>query len=398
MKRLSEFLFVALTAILCCSCSQGVRVRYVSEESRIQDFSNLKLQVFMESSGSMNGYLCAGSQLKDAVYGYVGALAAIVDTVELNYINSKVIPYGDDLKFFVRDLTSQHLRSVSGNTGHSDIASMFEAILNRTDENTVSIFVSDCILDVPEGEASNYYVNRSLDIKNAFQSKIRKEKDLSVIVLRLESVFDGWYFYAKGKEYLKKEKRPYFMFVIGGKDALAYLNRNVSIQEIPHGVANYFALTSGGIVPFQITNRSGVSMGNTCECRPDRDGFYRILLKADLSSALQETGALCQLDRYRLRYRTTVLEEVVPLQDEASGYTHLMQIAISPNAKSCAERLALHAEMLPVWLDAVHDDSGKDIRSHLDETTGIKYIIEGVAGAYDGVDVLATMDFVVENH
>ena len=49
------------------------------------------LKVYVENSGSMNGYMHAGTQLTDVLYDYVSLLGTRVDTVELNYLNSEVV-------------------------------------------------------------------------------------------------------------------------------------------------------------------------------------------------------------------------------------------------------------------------------------------------------------------
>ena len=50
----------------------------------------------------MDGYMCDGAELKDAIYGYVSKLNSFSDTTELNYINSQIIPYKKGLKSFIR--------------------------------------------------------------------------------------------------------------------------------------------------------------------------------------------------------------------------------------------------------------------------------------------------------
>ena len=52
---------------------------------------SIVLKVYMENSGSMNGYMCTGSTLKDAVFDYISDLSKKVKKTELNYINTKII-------------------------------------------------------------------------------------------------------------------------------------------------------------------------------------------------------------------------------------------------------------------------------------------------------------------
>ena len=54
---------------------------------------NPLLKVFIENSGSMDGYMCDGSQLKDAIYDYISDINMVSSKSKLYYINSMLIPY-----------------------------------------------------------------------------------------------------------------------------------------------------------------------------------------------------------------------------------------------------------------------------------------------------------------
>ena len=62
------------------------------------------------------------------------------------------------------------------------------------------------------------------------------------------------------------------------------------------------------------------------------------------------------------------------------------------------EQLRLIKQEVPSWLEAVNDDTGKEVRKNLEKTTGIKYIIGGIADAYKDDKVLADIKFnIVKN-
>ena len=143
VKLLVKVLLVSIIFLNISCGSRDVTVTWSSIEGSAQS-NNFKLKVFIENSGSMDGYMCPGSELKDAVYSYASSLSSYADTTELNYINSRIIPYRYDMRRFIKDLDPYHFHVAGGNTSNSDISAMFESILNQTDDHTVSIFVSDC--------------------------------------------------------------------------------------------------------------------------------------------------------------------------------------------------------------------------------------------------------------
>ena len=77
------------------------------------------LNVYMENSGSMDGYMCSGSMLKDAVYDYVSDAKKATTVCNLYYINSQVIPYNGPLDSYIKDLTPTSFAKAGGNRSNT---------------------------------------------------------------------------------------------------------------------------------------------------------------------------------------------------------------------------------------------------------------------------------------
>jgi len=396
--QLIATIILVIIVSLNVSCgSRNVTVTWDSIQPSVSSH-NFKLKVFVENSGSMDGYMCNGSELKDAIYGYASTLSSYADSTELNYINSKIIPYRNEIKSFIRNLDPHHFHIAGGNTSNSDIAAMFESILNQTDNNTVSIFVSDCILDVPNGDATDFFENRSIDVRNAFTRHLNKHTDLGVEIFRLESTFKGWYYYSIGREFLDNVKRPYYMWIIGNKNILAYVNKQVPFTEIKHGVKNYFAFSSNSVVPFEITNTKSMAKGNQCIPTKKRNGDYEFLIKTNFQSTLQGIDVLSNTSNYNTITPDITVNGVTELTGPSSSlYSHMIRVIITNTSKSFAERISLKPLSVPVWLEEANDDSGKDVKRNIDKTTGIKYLIQGVADAYKKQEQLMEIKFVINN-
>ena len=73
------------------------------------------LNIYVENSGSMNGYMCDGSNLKDAVYDYVSDLKKNTNKCDLYYINSQIIPCKDSLDDYIKNLTPSSFAKAGGN-------------------------------------------------------------------------------------------------------------------------------------------------------------------------------------------------------------------------------------------------------------------------------------------
>lgn len=381
------FGFIVLLLFSLTGCGKPKITWTPSDPS--QNRTNPQLKVYLENSGSMDGYMCQGSELKDAIYGYVSSLSSNVDSVQLNYINTEIIPYHNNLESFIRDLNPAVFAKAGGDRGNSDIAAMLRSILNKTDDKTISIFVSDCILDVPDGSAENYFINRQIEIRNAFTQALKRNPDLGVEIFRMESNFNGIYYYSSGHERLTDHERPYYMFIVGNKHILADINRKVSFSSIPHGIEDYYAYTSTCEVPFEITNQYGIGNPKGTECS---NGEFRV--NVDLSATLQQDDVLNETKNYKNQSPFIRLKEISGIKDRNSAYTHVLTYSIRNNVKPMAELVILSQSSLPDWIDEANDDTGANVTSHLKQTTGIKYIINGIADAYNNTP-LATFKFVI---
>lgn len=399
MKKNAVLLPSAVLLLLVMQIMQGCRdfrVTWTPVMYPSQDMEHPIVNVYIENSGSMDGYMCDGAELKDAVYSYVSTSGSYADTVKLNYINSQVVPFNGSIKEFIGELNVASFKRVCGNKTNSDIANMFEMILKNMGKKDISIFVSDCILDVPQGDAKDYLVNRQIEIRNALVKKLQENNDLGVEIFRMESKFNGMYYYYKGGEKLKDVKRPYYMWIFGDKHILAKLNRKVPFTEIKHGVKDYFAFSTFEEVPFEVTNQFGL-VQNPCKCKTAKNGMYTIKIQADLSSMLQMESMISDATRYKTQNPRVHVVSIEKINESKDKNTHVLTLNIEKGTKACGEYIKFVRPESPYWLDDANDETGDSIMKHLTQTTGIKNIILGVSDAYRDHTELAGMKIVINN-
>ena len=180
----------------------------------------------------------------------------------LYYINSKIILYNGELKSYIKDLTPQSFARAGGNRGNTDLRDIIEKIIRANGKQTVSVFVSDCILDIPEN-AIDFFGNCQVSIKNTFNEALSANPDLGVEIIKLDSKFDGYWYCGHNRELLKDAKRPYYIWIIGSQKYLAEFNKKVPIENIIGGIKEYSAYAAPQKIPFDmnrstyVTNHSG---------------------------------------------------------------------------------------------------------------------------------------------
>ena len=369
---------VCLIAVLySASCSRSTIVEIQSSPSTVSKQVKPKVKVFLENSGSMDGYMCDGSELKDGIYSYLSAINNYADTMQLYYINSELIPQRSSLKQYIHNLTPSNFKLAGGNRAFSDIPELFENFLSQVGENTIGIYISDCILDIPNHAAPDFLNMTRTDIQNAFTDKCKKIKDLAVCVYQLESMFKGNYYFPKGGSKAFDGKRPYYMIVVGQRSLLVDLRGNVSDETITHGVKNYCAFTNG--CGANAILRKGGSTTDQLELKIKKDGRYYFDVLVDFDGTLQDNKYLADVRNYDWINTTKLsIDNINQVTSTTSDYSHVMTLSVDDNVFS--DMIQLKNAGLPAWVADSSDPNGDSIANG--KTFGIDCIIGGISDAF----------------
>ena len=81
----------------------------------------------------MDGYVKGNTGFEQSIYAYLTELQInkIVDSLNLNYVNSRIIPLGNDVEKFIHNIEPIDFRKHGGNLGTSDIAIVLDSVLSR---------------------------------------------------------------------------------------------------------------------------------------------------------------------------------------------------------------------------------------------------------------------------
>lgn len=387
---ISVFLVIAIIVAITSCKKLKMEVAYEPVKSEIKS-NPPYLRVFIENSGSMDGYMCNGSQLKDAIYDYVSDLNKFVKSADLNYINSQIIPYHGGLTSYIKDLNPSSFRMAGGDTSSSDLGSIIGNVLSTVNDSTVSIFVSDCILDLPSKDAVKFLTNCEIRIKNEVISAQKRVPNLGIEILKLSSDFSGKYFYPNGEvEMLTDVKRPYYIWIMGDKNYLAKLNSEIPLSMLDkYGLEGSVSFSNASAIPFEIQNR-GLT-GNVII--PTGRGDYQATVLADFRSTLQPDVAIQEKTNYNFNNPNLTIESISPITAKDSKFTHVINFTILKGITVPDECLTLKMPDLPVWINQSNDESGVNVQKNLSKTTGIKYLIQGIADAYKTEEVSGRMKF-----
>lgn len=368
-------LFV-MSLFLTVGCSNGWKLKVEGGEQQKTD-KQFAVKVYIENSGSMNGYLCNGAEFKDAIYSYLTAFNGYATDVDLNYINAQTVPMNATLSQLIPQLTPEAFGSVEGNHANTDFKQILSEVINSVKEDTVVIFTSDCIMDMPKGNASGFLNITRTDINNIVSQKLKSMPTLSFCIYQLESKYEGTYYYPKGGKIDYEGVRPVYLWVVGTQENLAFVNRNIPNTKIQHGFKNYCSFAPTTTFPATLFSARG-NMQDIVLKTKDRNGTYSCVLKLDLSRSLQLEEDLQYLDNYYTDKNLLQIKSVTALP-ATDAFTHSFALEIPEQAFS--DWMHVKKLELPSWVEDLNGT--RDDSLEVDKTFSIKYIIGGVADAYE---------------
>lgn len=350
------------------------------------------VNVYIENSGSMNGYVKGVTEFEQAVYNYLTdiKISEITDSLNLFYINNKVIPQGSDIEDFILKLEPSSFQAKGGDLGTSDISNVLKSILSETKENEIAILVTDGIFSPGIGkDAAQYLVNQQIGIKNNMAEYIKLYPNTAIVVYQLSSQFDGYYYNREDSKTYIKSQRPFYIWVIGQLEHLNKLCHKVPESKFKgSGIQNVFSITAGNkAVDYAVKMGSGkfdldksapkTTIKNLRKDTRGKQNTARFSVNANLSWFLLDDKYLQGVYNYEISnkdFNLTINKAV----SKDFGYTHQLNFSSGSVHKGIVS-VKLKTQ-IPQWVEDLNDNDGS--RSIDGKTYGIKYQINGIYEAF----------------
>ena len=161
------------------------------------ELEKAEIKVFIENSGSMDGYVRNTTEFEAALSDLLVQIQYKYDkeNLNVNFINTKIYPSEiDEVNKFVEKLEPSKAPYKVGNRSVSKLNEILEIILDSTNQENISILISDCIYSLDKGKDTEGALEFQKSLtKGAFLEK-SKEFDFSTIVLKMNSKFNGNYY------------------------------------------------------------------------------------------------------------------------------------------------------------------------------------------------------------
>jgi hypothetical protein len=374
------------------------------------------VNVYIENSGSMAGYMSGYSGFKDAVGNYLTDISSsnVAKDLNLFFINKSAQLVGYDVNTYLTKLTT------SCNAATSDIAQIFQNVLSQTDNNAVSVFITDGIFSPEKGkDAAQYLKQQQMNIKSAVAKYLDSFPATAIVVYQLSSKFDGYYYNSNNTKKKISEPRPYYIWVIGNIQHITLLKLGIpessfkgsgiqhSFTQIPslqQEIPDYAILNSPKFGSFERNKKSPkTSIYNIERAKSgEHKGDFMITVGMDVSlfKLLLGEEFLLNTNSYNRLIEKATNDtiwfgemNIFPNTTSGTKHTHNLQMLFKQDTKIPSDTLIVALiNRMPQWVSDVNDDDG--LTPVTDKTFGIKYLVEGVYEAYRmRGNVYATMKF-----
>jgi len=368
------------------------------------------INVFVENSGSMNGYLDdPNTQFKNSVYSLLSRLKLFVDDDSLNlyFVNSKdKLLYKNasvsDIELFKNILNPTEFKQIAHqmhtSLGSTDLNDLVKRNIAKVDNKNLSVFISDCIYSPGNGiDANQFLADQKNGVFLTFASEL-KNKSLAIILLQVKGSFKGVYFDHDNRNIPIENniERPFYIWFIGTSEQINAIYEDKMIERIDGGYLHKLAVQKiDDIQRFNNKIQPNPKIGSfsnrelrdfiiedsRIETNGKDEGYFGFNVAVNYSNSIQNSEFFMDKSNYKIsnpNYTFDIIET-----SKTPGYTHIIKF----KTKNLVEE-DLELKMIgkcPSWVinSTSNDDSGIATDNvEQSKTFGLKYLVEGVCDAF----------------
>jgi hypothetical protein len=352
---------------------------------------------FIDNSGGMFGYVSQGSEFVKAISELTQKPMFITENVskDFNFINGtrnlQVTNFGDEPNRF-----NSRLNPVDFNVGNiqgNDLNAMFQYVLSKVNDDTLSIFVSDYIYDIQQkdGNALAPLIVEGRETRRTFLQKL-SEKNIQTLIIRMESTFKGVYYHGvQSGRFNLEAKRPYFIYIFGENEILNKYFSDVYINGLA-GYMNHYRFfvpkedqIQYEVIAYNMIGSYRVDRGNRKTInrpRPFRDQF-QFSIAVDFSSLSLTDQYLMDTYNYETTHNYTITNIERYDMGLVTSFEPNYVITFKTTSFSLGDFELKLKNNTPDWFKDLSTDDDSDIISTIDKTFGFSHLIDGIQGAYE---------------
>ena len=362
---------------------------------------HFNVSFFIKNTANMDGYIKPNSQFQDALFGLLADLKSGFhgNDINLHYVNTVVtnrVPFNNSeaIENYIykidRNKFAEFGKKNKGNRGSTDFDLIFGHVLETVNKNSIAILAADFIFSPGKGVNVNDYLEKQRNsIRVKFTQKI-EELNLALLVLKMESDFDGNYWNRKSDNTGRlTAKRPYYIWLIGLPQHLTKIAKNerlfVTLKSNGFtgdriifeslGVEKQPEFKIGASDKYSFNNKNR----NIKVKRLRKGDKYNFILDVNFNNdAFRDSAFFADVENYEVKDYELAINAKPP-----KNFKH--RLALSSEKLTQGPLKISVIEKIPKWVNEVNSTDDTNIKKDISEqakTYGFKRIVEGVYSAF----------------
>lgn len=386
----------------------------------------LKVNFFLERSGSMIAYddPQGDGSFKAAIVKMLNNLPGNNADNKIYVVNDGVNAYPHGFAQFLADANIFEATKGIGDPSYTDFGAIFDQLLNKTDNNQLSILVTDMIYSTKNMVGVNpqkVFAEAQGMINAVFKANV---KDKSMLIVKMNGSFDGPYYTYNSVVKQYHGRRPYYIVIVGNNDDIARLSEDSNYAAFSRfselkGFENMYLFDTDGVYKpyyslllsnqdirgrFQPERGQDTQIKNIEGMEVDRNsGDLQLALAVDLGGMFIDNAYLTNPVNYQVESDDPVViksiraissKDVTPAEKKYLGQaTHIFILKMNKISNQQDVKIKL-LNKLPDWVAASSNDDDTQVDSRT--TFGLKYLLQGIYSSYqrnsDGAPYYFEMD------
>lgn len=370
------------------------------------EFNEIKINVYIENSGSMRGYVNGQTEFKNDLSG-------LLNKLELKYGSGLRISYiGSDINGVshvetVEENSSNYVKNIQVskfNKGASAFGSILKDIIDSSSDSTVSILLTDNIISMADSKnkiSASGLTYQKHQISNSLGHKLKTDPEFTYFFAKRVSDFNGTYYDKDNiQTTLPGVQRPYCIAFMGKSYLVdSVLKTSQLIDKYnTHRLTEYVSYElKGPNLPkpqFKViyTNKWSNYLpkhSKTVE-RIQYDDIRKGAKNIQISLGLDLNGKIISPDyaldknNYKISGNKYLINSITKATT-GSDYDYLINLEAVNGTPELEIKLI---DTLPRFVTQAHIEDDANIKNNLDKIFGFKYFVEGVQGAFNTISGL----------
>ena len=398
--------YLSALVIVSCKCNEpGLPKKPCPPSSSNKIDNSIQYNIFIENSGSMNGYFTGASDFKKVLVAFVSDIPTQLNiNPGLYFVNSNVCKQLPDkptkeLVYFIQNLNPANSKQLCPSNGTSLLPNVID-LCTQDMGNKVNILISDCIFS--DGDANNSLHVAQANLK-MFMAKKLKDESISSLILKYHSGFKGTYYMEiqNSKGVSLNAVRPYYIMIFGKREKLRDLLRLIHFKNYPGFEDNYMLASqrSSERICAAITLKD--KMGSfefekpatnlvIKEARPDKNKNFQFSIDINLADLGMEENYLLNSKNY---IADNDFKVVTVKKAESGNFSHSIILHTNKLKPKSEIKIGLKYD-IPDWVikTGSEDDSNPNGSLQQQQTFGFKYLMEGFSQAYKACNNATTFN------